>query len=183
MDDFDFDLSLFNDKSATGVFLSKIKYYPGSRIEATYFKLDQGKFQEEYHEVYDDVSSERKELNKLKYATVLKLVEINDKDLYQKLDKDLDKMLEYHKEYMFKNIMSFVGIVGSIGLGYSIAHAQFDDNALKAVLVASLGLVLVGIHLRKEYLEIKNIFDIDTDTFRDKVLNMSDKYCRIKKNK
>ena len=179
--EFDFDVSLFNDVSINGVFLTKIDYFPGEKIEATYHEFKQGQVQKTYLEEYDDLSSERKELNKLKYATVMKLIEINDKELFQRLDIDLDKMLEYHKEYVFKNMLSFSGILGSIGLGYSIANLQSNDNEIKAALVASLGLVIVGIYLRKEYLKIKKVYDKDTDSFRNDVLNMSDKYCRIKK--
>lgn len=181
MEDFDFDISLFNDVSMNGVFLTKIKCYPGEKIEATYYELKEGVAQKEYHEVYDDIERERKELKKLKYATVLKLIEINDKELYQRLDIDLDKMLEYHKEYVFKNVFSFSGIIGAIGLGYSLAQLQSNDSNIKLAITASIGLIVTGIYLRNEYLQIKSVFDEDTDSFRNDVLSMSDKYSRIKK--
>lgn len=181
MEDFDFDISLFNDASINGVFLTKIKSYPGDKIEATYHEFKQGKDQKEYHEVYDNIECERKELKKLKYATVLKLIEINDNELYQRLDMDLDKMLEYHKEYIFNNIFSFCGLIGSIGFGYSVVHMQSNNNNIKIAFGASIGLMLIGIYLRNEYLKIKSTFDEDSDSFRDNVLNMSDKYSRIKK--
>ena len=48
MEDFDYDISLFNDVSMNGVFLTKIKCYPGEKIEATYYELKEGVAQKEY---------------------------------------------------------------------------------------------------------------------------------------
>lgn len=181
MEDFDFDVSLLDDKETNGVYLTKVEYEQGINIKATYHEFKDGVVQEEYVEDYDDLHINHKELNKMKYSTVLRIIEINDKPLYDHLDKMLDRMMGQHKEYVFSNICSSVSIIGCLAIGYAIANMNYTEMEFIITLLASIGLITISVLLKNKSLMDKIEFDIDAQNFRDYVSNNTRKFNRVKK--
>lgn len=181
MDDFDFDVSLLKSESTNGVFLTKVELTEDVKIKATYYDFENGVVKDKIVETYDNIHKNHQDINKFKYATVMKIIEINDKDLYKKIDDILDKMLNYHKTYVFTNITSLLSAFGSLALGYIIVNNINNDNYLKIALISSLGILFMGVCLRVQYIKSKNQFDNDAETVRESVLTSAEKYSRVRR--
>lgn len=180
--DIDLDTSHFKGELADGTFLTKAEYdFTNKRIDATYHKFIKGedKGQVTVHFFcnyfnYTNVTNE-------KYSSIIKLIEINDNELYKKLEELDDRLKKYKLKYSICSCVSFFSALAGVTFGYGLVNAGDDIKSMLPILLSSAAVMFIGILSKKEELLNKLMYDYEYDDMIDIVEERSINYVRIKK--
>lgn len=180
--DIDLDPSLLKDESTDGVFLTKVNYLPESNvIEARYHEYVKGEILGESYVTFKDNYQNYHNVLEQRYETLVKIIEIHDKNLYDKIENLRIKRDEKEVSYKKFRTLAFGSMVGTIGCGYAIANYDPDSIPLKVIMALSISLLVFGLYLRKESIVRKHIFDVDCQRVLDQIETNAKQYVRIKK--
>lgn len=180
--DIDLDTSHFKGELADGLFLTKAEYdFKNKRIEATYHRFikgeDKGQITMDFFCNYFNYTNVMNE----KYSSLIKLIEINDFELYKKLEELDDRLKRYKLKYSICSCISFISALACISFGYGIANMNDDMKSMLPVVISSAAIILIGICSKKEELLNKLMYDYEYDDMIDIVDEKSVNYVRIKK--
>ena len=118
---------------------------------------------------------------KQRYYTVLKLIEINNVDDYDKII-DLNEKLDSAKvKLVFHRVVSLLCISGALFVGYSISNYSNDVETMLPALLSSTGIVLTGLLSRIEYFKNKRFYYDKVPVLTDCIEDYSKKFTRIKR--
>ena len=178
---FEFDPMLLSDNNTNGVYLTKLLYSDEEFIEATYHEYKDGIIQNCFIDIYPDNYSNNKDLSNKKWSTLYKIIEVNDPSLYVKLDQLTDKVMRYNRECKTSSIVSIASTVGALGVGYGITNISGHEHELAVALVASLGILGLGIWSTIDHIKTKSKYEEDCNVIRKQFDDNLNKYQRIKK--
>ena len=183
MYDFDIDLdpSMFKGELADGIFLTKIHYnIDRNNIEATYNSYNHGEHINEYTVNFKGTYYNYQSILHEKYSSILKLIEINDKILYEKKEKVDRELKNYKMKYKFYGVASLFASAGALSLGYALANINTEVESLLPVILSSTCILLVGVYSKVHELESRYIYESNCSDLIDVVELKSENYLRIK---
>ena len=178
----DLDLSLFKGELADGVFLTKAKRnYDTKKIDATYHRFKNGEVVDSYVvSYYDNYYNSQFVMNE-SMDSVMILIEINNKNLYDKIDNVDLKLKDLRKSYTFYEIVSWLCSIGAITYSFALTNMEGNSQTLLPVLLSSVSLMMVGIYAKRKCLISKNSYDTGFDDLFSEVEKKSRDYTRSKK--
>lgn len=178
----DLDLSLFKGELADGVFLTKAeRNLDTKKIDVTYHEFKNGEVADNYCvSYYDNYYNSQVVLNE-EIDSVIKLIEINDKNLYYRIDEADIKLKDLRKSYTFYEVISWLCTVGAITFGYTLTNINNNVDTLLPVLVSSACILMVGIYARQKDLIAKESYDCGYDELLSEVEKKSEGFTRNKK--
>ena len=180
--DIDFDPKLLCDKSTNGVYLTSVSYVDNdTEIKAIYHDYKDGNIESVTVESYPNNYLNYKDLSEMRVATVFKIIEINDNELYKKLDELTEKVMMYNKECRATNITSILATLGAVGFGYAITNMEGQEGKYIAALIASLCILGIGVYSRVQHVKAKQVYDDDCQEIRDRFEEIQNRYQRVKK--
>lgn len=177
---FEFDPMLLSDNNTNGVYLTKV-IYSDDIIEATYHEYKDGQIQNCIVDIYPDNYTNNKDISSKKWFTLYKIIEVNDQDLYLKLDQLTERVMKYNRECKSSGFVSVISTASALGVGYAINNISGHENELTVALLASLGILGLGIWSTIDHIKTKTAFEEDCYVIRKQFEDNFSKYQRIKK--
>lgn len=177
----EFDTAKFKGNCDSGTFLTKFKYIDDNTIEATYHVFDNDKIVDKIVLKFNDNKFNYNMIIKQRYTTLLKLIEINDIELYSDI-LILGNLLDHYKsKFTFYNIISILSLSGAISFGYSISNLNSDFKTLIPAVLASVGISVLGVYSAYEKSKNKRIYSKNSDIMKENLDNNTKRFTRIKK--
>jgi hypothetical protein len=180
--DIDLDLSLFKGELADGVFLTKARRnFDTNKIEATYHTFKNGEITDSYVVTYYDNYYNSQFVLSEEIDSILKLIEINDKSLYHRIDIADLKLKDLKRSYTFYEIISWLSATGAVAYGFALANMDNNSEVLFPVLVSSACLMMLGLYARRKNIVAKYSYDYGYDDLFSEVEKKSEGFARNKK--
>ena len=184
MDGYDIDLdpSLFTGELADGLFLTRVKHNMKKNIyEITYHMFKKGKDINSFSIKVNNGYIGYQIMMSDKYKSLLKLIQINDSELYDKISKTSIKLRNNRIKYNFYSAMSKISAIGAITFGFSLANYNDDAKALLPVILSSVCLIMTGVYSKKCELEGFYTYKQDYINVINEIETKSKDYIRNKK--
>lgn len=180
--DFDIDVELFDDESVNGFYLTNVRSLSDEeKIEVTFHEFENGKVKKQSIVTLHDNYHNNHKVLKQKYESVFKLIELNDINLYNRIDSLMDEADEYKSLYRFNELISTLSLLGAVGFGYVLSTSDSLDSSVLLSLAFLAGAIIIGINAKKKYIMNKHIYDVDCSRLFDEIELNSKDYVRIRR--